>query len=96
MYKNSFILLMARLPWNILSAAVTVLLIYAVSSISMSVPIAGIAIIATLFYTVINFTQIFMTNNIIKKYVLEPATAAQTVEAEEKTDIEQETQNIGG
>ncbi len=95
-YKNSFILLMARLPWNILAAAVTVLLIYAVSSISMSVPIAGIAVIGTLFYTVITFTQIFMTNNIIKKYVLEPATTAQTVEAESEPDIEQETQNIGG
>ena len=83
-YKNSFILLMAKLPWNILAAAVTVFLIYAVSSISMSVPVAGLAIVGTLFYTVITFTQIFMTNNVIKKYVLEPATANEEDKAVEE------------
>lgn len=87
-YKNSFILLMARLPWNILTAVVSGLLIYAVSSLTLSMPIGGIAVVATLFYTVLNFTQIFMTNNVIKKYVLEPAMV--------NSEKEQETENIGG
>lgn len=79
-YKNSFILLMAKLPWNILAAVVSVFLIYAVSSIAISVPIAAVVIVGTLFYSVVTYTQIFMTNNIIKKYILEPATASEEIE----------------
>ena len=93
-YKNALILLLAKLPWNILTAAVSVFIIYAVASLSMSVPIAGIVITATLFYTVITFTQIFMTNNVIKKYILEPALSS----SQENSEKEEEpgTVDIGG
>lgn len=93
-YKNSFILLMARLPWNILSAAVSVLIIYGVFSLSFSIPIAGIVVIGALFYSLVSFTQIFMTNNTIKKYILEPALSSQN--SEEKTGEADDTETIGG
>lgn len=82
-YRNAFILVMAKLPWNILTAAVTVALMYAAFSLTMSVPLAGIVVIAALFYSIINFTQIFMTNNVIKKMLLEPAMAASPAVEEE-------------
>ena len=71
-YKNALLLTLIKLPQNILYAAVGVAIMYAVYSLSMSVPLAGILVVALLLFTLVSFTQIFMTNNIIKKYVLNP------------------------
>lgn len=82
-YKNAFILTAAKLPWNVLSAAVVIAIMYGAYSLAMSIPIAGILAVALLFFTLINFTQIFMTNNVVKKYVLEPFVNQNTVEEEQ-------------
>lgn len=92
-YKNSFILLMVKLPSNIVAAAVTGFLVYLTFALTLSVPVAGIAIMLTLFYPIITFTQIFMTNNVVKKYILEPSLAAQEAQKKESAD---EDENIGG
>lgn len=82
-YRNAFFLVMAKLPWNVLVAAVSAFLTYGALNLAQSIPLAAILVVATLFYSVINFTQIFMTNNVIKKMLLEPAIAASpTVEEE--------------
>ncbi|MBQ2285483.1 MAG: DUF624 domain-containing protein [Clostridia bacterium] len=71
-YKNALLLTLIKLPQNILYAAVVAAIMYAVYSLSLSVPLAGILVVALLLFTLVSFTQIFMTNNIIKKYVLNP------------------------
>lgn len=72
-YKNAFLLTVAKLPWNVLSAAVVIAIMYGAYSLTMSIPIVGILVVALLLFSLMNFTQIFMTNNIVKKYVLEPS-----------------------
>lgn len=86
-YKNAFLLTAIKLPWNILSLAVIIAMMYAVYYLAVSIPIAGILVFGLLFFTLINFTQIFMTNNIVKKYILEPFLAQDT--ENNKDDIEE-------
>lgn len=93
-YRNAFLLVMAKLPWNILVVAVTVFLMYGTFSLALSIPIAGIAVVAALYYSVITFTQIFMTNNIIKKMLLEPAMAS--TPQEETEEIEPDFEDTRG
>lgn len=81
-YRNAFLLVMAKLPWNILVAAVTLFLMYGAYSLALSMPLAGILVVAALYYSIISFTQIFMTNNVIKKMLLEPAMADSVAQEE--------------
>lgn len=71
-YKNAFILTIAGLKWNIFSAAVILALMYGAYSLVMRIPIVGILVFILLYFSVITFTQIFITNNVVKKYVLKP------------------------
>lgn len=73
-YKNALILVMGKLPWNILVAAITAFIMVFVFEIFMAIPTVGLLLIAVFVYSFIAFTQVFMTNNILCKYVLDPAT----------------------
>ncbi len=82
-YKNAFILTMGKLPWNILVAVVTALIMVFVFEIFIALPEAGLIVAAIFAYSFIAFTQVFMTNNILDKYVLKPS---QEEHSEEKKD----------
>lgn len=84
-YKNAFLLTILGLPKNILAAIVSAIIIYVIFSLMMSVPLTGIIIILLMLYSLITFTQIFMTNNVVKKYML-PSSANQDVCETEETD----------
>lgn len=60
-------------------------LMYIVYELFMLYPVIVFILILTLFFTIISYTQIFMTNNVIKKYILEPAL--------KKTKIQENTEN---
>lgn len=71
-YKNAFILTIAGLKWNIFSAAVVLGLMYGAYSLVIRIPLVGILAFILLYFSVITFTQIFITNNVVKKYILKP------------------------
>ncbi len=72
-YKNSLLLTMIKLPWNILVVAVVGLVMYAMYSVALTSPLIAVVIFVAIYIVLVNYTQIFMTNNIIKEYVLEPS-----------------------
>ncbi len=86
-YKNAFLLTILSLPKNILTAIVSGAIIYAVFSLAMRLPLAGIFIIGLIIYPLLSFTQIFMTNNTVKKYMLEPITN-QNADNSQKEDFD--------
>lgn len=71
-YKNAFILTIAGLKWNVFSAAVVLGLMYGAYSLVIRIPLVGIPAFILLYFSVITFTQIFITNNVVKKYILKP------------------------
>ena len=71
-YKNALILTIAGMKWNIFSAAVVLALMYGAYSLLMRIPFIGILVFILLYFSVITFTQIFITNNVVKKYLLKP------------------------
>lgn len=87
-YRNSLLLVMARLPWNILAFAVFGGMLAALVYSSL---VSGIGILLILFigFSLIGFTRMFMTNNIVKKYMLEPALAM-----EDKGDKKEEEESV--
>ncbi len=77
-YRNSLLLTLGKLPWNVLSFGVTLVFVYLYS---LTVNAAySVFIIVFILYSIIAFTQIFMTNNIVYKYVEEPSETAQKEE----------------
>lgn len=82
-YKNSLLLTMIKLPWNILTTALIFIFMYAMYSVALTSPFIAIAIFAVIYIVLVNFTQIFMTNNIVKEYILEPS-----LQSEEKVLVE--------
>ena len=66
-YKNAFLLTILSLPKNIIAAIVSGGILYVVFSVTKRVPLVGIILIGLLLYPLITFTQIFMTNNTVKK-----------------------------
>ncbi len=72
-YKNALALTIIKLPWNILVMALTLLIMFLVYSIAMRVHLICVLFILALYFVLISFTQIFMTNNVMKKYVIEPS-----------------------
>ena len=91
-YKYAAILTMVKLPWNILSAVVSTALMYIVYELFMSYPVIIFIVILTLFFSVLSFTQIFMTNNVVKKYILEPSLKKAKIQenTETKDDLNKE------
>lgn len=82
-YKNAFILTIAGMKWNIFSAAVILALMYGTYSLFMTIPPIGLAAFILLYFSVITFTQIFITNNVVKKYVLKPMESKNSDESAE-------------
>ena len=81
-YKNALVLTLIKLPWNVLVAAVTYAFIYLTYYSAIKIPALFIFVILGLYFAIVSFTQIFMTNNIMNKYVIEPGIER---EREEKT-----------
>ncbi len=71
-YKNALILTLGGMKQNILSAAVVLALMYVAFYIMAWNFLLGALVIIFLYFSVITFTQIFITNNVIKKLVILP------------------------
>ena len=82
-YRNAFLLTTIALPKNILTGVVVGAIIYAIFSLSLRMPLAGILVIGLLMYTLLSFTQIFMTNNTVKKHMLQSSANQDTDKAED-------------
>ncbi len=88
-YRNALFLTIGKFPVNLIAAIFTAGVIY-LYSLVLVYEISLIAVI-TVFYTLAVFIQIFITNNTVKKYLLEPSEkAADGGESEEKTEISEE------
>lgn len=72
-YKNAFILTIVGLKWNIFSAIIIGAMLYGMAYLYTSLIGVAFVVILCFYFTLINFTQTFITNNIVKKYVEEPA-----------------------
>ena len=84
-YRNAFFLTMAKLPWNVFSFILTALLGYAMIYIAIN-SILGLFAVICVFFSFFTFTQRFMVNNVIKKYLLEPALKQQGTEEQEQVE----------
>lgn len=72
-YKNAFILTVVGLKWNLFSVAVIGSMLYGMVNLYISSTGAAFAVIMCFYFTLVNFTQTFITNNVVKKYLEEPA-----------------------
>ena len=72
-YKNAFILTIVGLKWNIFSAIIIGAMLYGMVYLYISMMGAAFAVILCFYFTLVNFTQTFITNNVVKKYLEEPA-----------------------
>ncbi len=79
-YKNAFILTVVGLKWNLFSAVVIGAMLFGMAYLYTSMIGAAFAVILCLYFTLINFTQIFITNNVVKKYLEEPALEKENIE----------------
>ncbi len=70
-YKNAFILTIVGLKWNIFSSIIIGAMLFGMAYLCNYV--IGLGVILCFYYTLVNFTQTFITNNVVKKYVEEPA-----------------------
>ncbi len=72
-YRNSMLLVLIKLPWNILSFATSLLITYVVLYLFVGNVFLGIILAGLIYFSLNTYTQIFMTNNIVSKYMLEPS-----------------------
>lgn len=84
-YRNAFLLTMAKLPWNVFSFALSALLAYAMIYFAIKSIIVLFAV-GFVFFALFTFTQMFMVNSVIKKYMLEPALKQQGSNEEEQIE----------
>ena len=68
-YKYAAILAIVKLPWNVFSAVVLIALMWLVYELFMSYPFIAVVLLLTLFFSMLTFTQLFMTNNVVKKHI---------------------------
>ena len=74
-YRNAFLLAVGKLPVTVIATAFSFLAMYLymlVIAYELS-----IAVIALVFFTFTTFIRVFITNNTIKKYLLEPSLSAE-------------------
>lgn len=71
-YKNALSLVIIKLPWNFIVLSITFLLMCMMYYFALSIPILCVGFVLALYFTLAKFTQIFMTNNIVNKYIIEP------------------------
>ncbi len=79
-YKNAFILTILGLKWNIFSAIIIGAMLYGMAYLYTSVIGVAFVVILCFYFTLVNFTQTFITNNVVKKYVEEPALEQENIE----------------
>ncbi len=84
-YKNALVLTLIKLPWNVLVAAVTFAFMYILYYLTFKITSIAVILILAIYFAIVTFTQIFMTNNIINKYVIEPSLAE--IDKEETSEI---------
>ena len=53
--------------------AVTLAFISLIYYLALTIPAACVIAVMTVYFVVVRFTQIFMMNNTMKKYVIEPS-----------------------
>ena len=82
-YKNALALTIIKLPWNLLVMIVTGILMYGMYYVALTIPILCVALLIVIYFVLMSFTQIFMTNNALKKCIIEPGT-----KKEENTSID--------
>jgi len=68
-YKYAAILAITNLPWNAFSAVVLIAFMWLVYELFMSYPFIAIVLLLTLFFSMLTFTQLFMTNKVVKKHI---------------------------
>ncbi len=73
-YKNAFIFTIVNLPFNVLTLLISVIFMILISSIIHTM--FSLLVLILCFYSLTIYTQIFMTNNVVKKYLEEPAIKA--------------------
>ncbi len=75
LYKNSAILTIVKLPTNMGIAFISVMLLYFMCTLAVSVPPAMLMftfiIIMLVFFSVVTLAQMFMTRRIIQKYLID-------------------------
>lgn len=71
-YKNALALAIIKLPWNILVLGVTLLFMYLIYYLSLTIPIVSAILILAIYFVIVRFTQLFMVNNVMNKYIIEP------------------------
>ena len=79
-YKNAFILAIVGLKWNLFSAVVIGSMLYGMAYLYTSMTGVAFAVILCFYFTLVNFTQTFITNNVVKKYLEEPALEKESTE----------------
>ena len=79
-YKNAFILAIVGLKWNIFSAIIIGAMLYGMAYLYTSMMGVAFAVILCFYFTLVNFTQTFITNNVVKKYLEEPALEKENIE----------------
>ena len=72
-YKNSLLLTMIKLPWNIFITVTVVVIMYTLYSVSMTSPLLAIILFVVVYIVLVYFTQLFMTKGVVEKYILEPS-----------------------
>lgn len=81
-YKNAFILAIVGLKWNIFSAIIIGAMLYGMAYLYTSMMGVAFVVILCFYFTLVNFTQTFITNNVVKKYLEEPALEKENIEEE--------------
>ena len=70
-YIKALTLTVMKLPWNIVVLCMTFFLAYLMSYFALTSPAICVVFVIALYFTLVCFTQIFMTNNVMNKYVIE-------------------------
>lgn len=88
-YRNALLLTFAGLKWNLFAAVVIIALMCLVYTILAEWFAIGIAVIILIYFVLSTFTQNFITDNVVKKYLLEPSLKAQAEAEKQKEDDEE-------
>ena len=71
-YKNAFILSISSIGTNILSLIIGLCFLYGIFSLGMSIPVLAFFVAFLIYFSLTTFTQVFVTNNVVKKYAIAP------------------------
>lgn len=72
-YRNSALFAIVGLKWNLLSSVVILALMWGVGALYLYIPAISVAIILSVYFSIITFTQLFITRSVVTKYLEEPA-----------------------